>query len=110
MNTNWPKFHLHVRLLCKNIHERQLSFTDEKKFNLDGPDGWVYYWHDLRSAPEILSRNRFAGCSVVCWAGMSFNGTTEIALFDCSVNLGYYQSIMQDYLLPDAERLCGPNW
>ena len=46
----------------------------------------------------------------MCWAGMSFNGTTEIALFDCSVNLGYYQSIMQDYLLPDAERLCGPNW
>lgn len=40
-------------------------FSDEKKFNLDGPDGFTGYWHDLRKAPLQFSRRSFGGGSVM---------------------------------------------
>lgn len=35
---------------------KKVVFSDEKKFNLDGPDGNAYYWHDLRKEKEIFSK------------------------------------------------------
>ncbi len=48
-------------------HEwRAVLFSDEKKFNLDGPDGHQYYWHDLRKEPkQIFSRIQGGGSAMV---------------------------------------------
>ncbi|ETL85047.1 hypothetical protein L917_15290 [Phytophthora nicotianae] len=58
---------------------RRVIFSDEKKFNLDGPDGYQYYWHDVRKDQEIFSKRASGGGSVMVWAGMNFIGKTEIA-------------------------------
>ena len=52
---------------------RSVTFSDEKKFNRDGPDGYQYYWADLRNEAEIYSKNAIGGGGVMVWACFNFN-------------------------------------
>ncbi|KAM8717008.1 hypothetical protein ACLKA7_003818 [Drosophila subpalustris] len=45
-----------------------IIFSDEKKWNLDGPDGSRCYWRDLRKDPIYFSKRNFGGGSVMVWA------------------------------------------
>lgn len=44
---------------------KRVIFSDEKKVNLDGPDGLNYYWHDLRNEKEIKMSRNFGGGAVM---------------------------------------------
>ena len=85
-------------------------FSDEKKFNLDGPDGFSYYWHDLRREREILSKRQFGGGSVMIWAGMGYNGLTDISFIDRNMNSLMYQEVLETHLLPIAPIIGGDGW
>lgn len=72
---------------CRNhIHWKeewhQVIFSDEKKFNLDGPDGFQYYFHDLRKSERFLSRRHTAVGSVMVWAAISFHGVVDLVVLD----------------------------
>ncbi|KAF0708485.1 hypothetical protein AaE_013194 [Aphanomyces astaci] len=86
-------------------------FTDEKKFNLDGPDGCQYYWHDLREEVETYSKRVAGGGSVMVWGGMSFHNKSKLAFLEGRQDSAKYQDTLRGYLLPAMRALCGltPN-
>ena len=43
----------------------QWAFSDEKKWNLDGPDGWHYCWHDTRTPVPTFKKRQSGGGSVM---------------------------------------------
>jgi len=101
----WAKLHMEYGQKWRNV-----IWSDEKKFNLDGPDGMQYYWADLRKEPEIFSKNVHGGGSVMVWAAFSWNGTTDIVFIDGRLNSLGYRKVLEDHLLPKAAEIGGQEW
>lgn len=63
------------------------NMADEKKFNLDVPDGLTYYWHDICKEPRYFSQRNFGGGFVMIWAAFSAFGKSSLAFVDKRINL-----------------------
>ena len=59
-----------------------IIFSDEKKFNPDGPDGFHLYWHDLRKENKSIFSLQFGGGSVMIWGAFSSSGKTELVFIN----------------------------
>ena len=69
-----------------------------KKFNLDGPDGLHYHWHDLRTAPEILSKRYGGSQPVMMWAAFTGNQKLPIQILQGKINSEKYQKNLEDQI------------
>ena len=78
--------------------------SDQKNFNLDGPNGLAYKWHDLRKQ-EWFSKKHSGGASVMVWA--CFTGTDKSPLVFLEEKQGgtNYINTLEDTLLPFSEDL-----
>ncbi|GBN72599.1 Transposable element Tc3 transposase [Araneus ventricosus] len=85
----------------------QIIFSDEKKWNLDGPNGWKNYWHDLRKEKEMFSKRQLGGGSVMSWGYFAYNGVGSITFVSGKMNSQAYQIVLASHLLPNAEFLAG---
>lgn len=85
-------------------------FSDENKFNLDGPDNLAFYWHDLRKEERIFSRCQKGGGGTMVWGAYSSNGQTELAFLEGNVKSVKYTTTLEQYLLPFAESMHTDGW
>lgn len=88
----------------------KVIFSDEKKFNLDGPDCVQFYWHDLRKEKEVRMSRNFGGGSLMVWGGFSFAGTLPIAWITTRMNAGDYVELLEIALVNHAEDLMDPDF
>lgn len=77
-----------------------MIFSDEKKFNLDGPDGFNCYWRDLRKEPRYFSKRNFGGGSVMVWGAISSLGGLELRFISTKMDGREYQDVLRHSLLP----------
>lgn len=110
------KKHKEARLRWAENHQTwedqwlHVLFSDEKRFNLDGPNGWDNYWHDLRKEPLWVSKRQYGGGSVMVWAAFGFNGFTDIIFVDGNLDSSKYQNLLGIHLLPNGPIIGGDKW
>ena len=81
----------------------KVIWSDEKKWNLDGPDSLNSYWHDLRKEPKFFSRRNFGGGTLMSWAAFSTYGKLQIAFPSSRMNSEEYQEVLDACLIPYLE-------
>ena len=89
---------------------RTVVFSDEMKFNCDGPDGWAYYWHHLKNSERVFSKRQQGGGGVMTWACFSYHGKCDIVFLEGRQDSKKYCSTMGNHLLPWAAITHGENW
>lgn len=101
----WAHDHVDWRARWKKV-----VFSDEKKFNLDGPDGFAKYWHDLRKEERYFSKRQHGGGSVMLWGAMSWYGLSDLCVIHGRMNSEQYCEVLERCLLPFAEQNCPEGW
>lgn len=85
-------------------------FSDEKKFNLDGPDGYKYYWYDLRKEKNVAMSRNFGGGSLMIWAAFRGNTKTPICKITHKMNSIAYTELLEMVLIPFTEEIEDDNF
>lgn len=73
----------------------RVIFSDEKKINLDGPDGSAYYFHDLRKEERFLTRRQMGGGSVMIWACIGHEEKGPIQFLPRRTDSNVYLSLLE---------------
>jgi transposase/DNA-binding CsgD family transcriptional regulator len=100
------------RLLLKDAgpYWDSIIFSDEKKWNLDGPDGFQNYWRDLRRPPRRTKRRQAGGGSVMVWAAFSARGKSQLVVLTGRQNSDDYVYTLSEFLLPFAHLNYGTDF
>ena len=72
--------------------------------NLDGPDGYKYYWHDIRGPQKTFFIRNFERGSVMVSAAISSRGSSELVFLEGKQNSLKYVETLDQYLFPLCDK------
>ena len=73
----------------------KVIFSDEKKFNLDGSDGFQFCWHDLRKMEQIFSKCPFGVGSFMIWGAFSIKSKASLVKMEGKHNVQKYNEVSE---------------
>ena len=80
----------------------KVVFTDEKKFNLDGPDGYNYYWSDITKDEKLFySKRPNSKKSVMVWGAFCNKKKISLIVLEGKMNSEKYMGIIENNFLHD---------
>lgn len=86
---------------------RLVVFSDEKRFNLDGPDGYRYYFHDLRKEEVFLSRHHSCEGDIMVRGAITYYGVIDLIFIDQTMNGIRFKSLLES-VFPKLNDVFGP--
>ncbi|CAM4983192.1 unnamed protein product [Rotaria socialis] len=87
------------------------SFGRTKNFfYLDGPNGFSYYWHDLRKKEEIFSTHAQGGSSVMIWASFRWGSKSSTCFINGRMNSNGYREVLKNHLVDIGNAVGGSDW
>lgn len=89
---------------------KKIIFSDEKKFNLDGPDGFAHYWHDLRTEEKIFSKRQSGGGSVMIWGAIGYLNKMPLSIVSTRMNAIQYQAMVGPHFPAYGYECAGLGW
>lgn len=88
---------------------QNVLFSDEKKFNLDDPDGFQNYWHDLRREKSVRMSRNFGGGTVTIWAAFGSRGKSKISWISTKMKANDYVEVLECELIRLYEEIDDEN-
>ena len=89
---------------------RRVVFSDEKKFNLDGPDGLACYWHEIRKETNYFNTRQQGGDQIMVWGTISYYGAADLVRVKGNQDSVKYCQTLEYGLLSFAADMLGESW
>ena len=91
-----------TKWLRDRIDFAKVVFTDEKKFNLDGPDNWLSYHLKRENQPRRQKRQQGGG-GIMAHCTVLSNGSIHLFFCDNKIDSNEYKRMIESEILPFIE-------
>lgn len=95
--------------LANGTFQKNVVWTDEKRFSMDGPDNWCT-WYDPINPPQRVKR-QMKGGGIMVWGMTLPDGTQWVTRLHGKVNSAKYVAMLRDEVIPYLnDKLGEGNW
>ena len=86
----------------RQIEYKKITFSDKKRFVLDGPDGNRFFWVHESEIQPFFGKKVFSQ-GIMVWGAIGYNGTTDNCVTTESIISEKYISIIESTYLPNHQ-------